>query len=255
MPPLSVVIIARDEADRLPEAIRSVDFADEVLVLDSGSEDDTVARARALGARVIETDWPGHVAQKNRGLREARHPWVLSIDADERLSSELARSVRQALATEPEVAGFELARRNHWLGHRLRAGGWYPDRRLRLVRRNDARWVGTDPHDRLEVDGVTARLVGDLHHHPYRSLAEHHDTIDRYTRRFVEVTDARARWWDPVFRPPWRFVRGYLLQAGFVDGWPGLRVAWLGARYTALKWGRLRRAQRRNGSQRRRDGS
>jgi glycosyltransferase involved in cell wall biosynthesis len=255
MPPLSVVIIARDEADRLPEAIRSVGFADEVLVLDSGSRDDTVKLARALGARVIETDWPGHVAQKNRALAEARHPWVLSIDADERVSPELARTIRAVLAAEPEEDGFEVARRNHWLGRPLRAGGWYPDRRLRLARRSAARWVGTDPHDRLEVQGPTARLAGDLDHHPYRNIGEHLDTIDRYTRRFVEVTDERARWYDLAFRPPWRFLRGYLLQAGFVDGWAGLRVAWLGARYTATKWRRLRDAQRRYGSKRGRDGS
>lgn len=253
MPPLSVVIIARDEADRLPEAIASVAFADEVLVLDSGSRDDTVALARSGGARVVETDWPGHVAQKNRGLAQATHPWVLSIDADERVSPALASSIGAVLATEPTVAGFELARRNHWLGQPMRAGGWYPDRRLRLVRRKDARWVGVDPHDRLQVDGPTGRLSGDLDHHPYRDLSEHHATIDRYTRRFVEVTDARAHWWDLAFRPPWRFVRGYLLQAGFVDGRAGFMVAWLGARYTATKWWRL--WQRRDGSQRGRDGS
>lgn len=255
MPRLSVVIIVRNEADRLPEAIRSVGFADELLVLDSGSSDDTVAVARGLGARVIETGWPGHVAQKNRGLREAFHPWVLSIDADERVSPALAGSIVAALGEEPLVAGFELARRNHYLGRPLRAGGWYPDRRLRLVRRGSARWVGVDPHDRLEVDGPTRSLAGDLDHHPYRDLAEHHATIDRYTARFVEVTDARARWWDLVLRPPWRFVRGYLLQAGFLDGSAGLQVAWLGARYTSLKWRRLWAAQRRDGSKRGRDGS
>jgi glycosyltransferase involved in cell wall biosynthesis len=255
MPQLSVVIIARDEADRLPAAIRSVAFADEIVVLDSGSVDETVARARELGARVVETDWPGHVAQKNRGLREARHPWVLSIDADERVSSTLARAIERALAEEPEAAGFAVCRRNHWLGQPLRAGGWYPDRRLRLVRRAQARWVGEDPHDRLEVDGPVERLPGDLDHHPYRDLAEHLATIDRYTARFVEVTRSRARWWDPLLRPPWRFLRGYLLQGGFIDGRAGLAVAWLGARYTATKWARLRRAQRRDASQRSRDGS
>jgi glycosyltransferase involved in cell wall biosynthesis len=249
------VIIARDEADRLPAALRSVGFADEIVVLDSGSGDDTVAIARRLGARVIETDWPGHVAQKNRGLAEASHPWVLSIDADERVGPELAASIQAALEREPEVLGFEVARRNHWLGKRLRAGGWYPDRRLRLVRKDAARWVGTDPHDRLQVQGPTARLAGDLDHHPYRDLEEHLDTIDRYTRRFVEVTDARARWWDVVLRPPWRFLKGWLIQGGIVDGWAGLQVAWLGARYTATKWRRLRAAQCSDGSERGRDGS
>jgi len=254
MPPLTVVIIARDEVDRLPAAVGSVSFADEVLVLDSGSTDGTVAVARQLGARVVQTDWPGHVAQKNRGLQQATHPWVLSIDADERVSPALAHAIQAALEAEPTVDGFEVARRNHYLGQPLRAGGWYPDRRLRLVRRVAARWVGVDPHDRLEVQGSTARLAGDLDHHPYRNLGEHYATIDRYTRRFVQVTQARARWWDIAVRPPWRFLRGYLLQAGFVDGRAGWRVACMGARYTATKWYRLW-SQQRDGSQRGRDGS
>lgn len=250
MLPLSVVIIACDEADRLPDAIRSVAFADEVLVLDSGSRDETVAVARELGARVVETDWPGHVAQKNRAMGMAAHPWVLSIDADERVTPTLAASIRGALAEPCGAVGYEVARRNHYLGRPLRAGGWYPDRRVRMVLRDQARWLGEDPHDRLEVRGTVGRLSGELEHHPYRSLAEHHHTIDRYTRRFVEVTRARARFWDLVIRPPWRFFRGYVLQRGFLDGRTGLWVAWMGARYTATKWWRLRSAQRCDDSER-----
>ncbi|MFH1466790.1 MAG: glycosyltransferase family 2 protein [Pseudomonadota bacterium] len=236
MPPLSVVIIARDEADRLPEALRSVAFADERLVLDSGSADGTPEVARALGARVVETDWPGHVAQKNRALGLATHAWVLSLDADERVSPALAASIRVALAEEPAVDGFAVARRNHYLGQPLGWGGWYPDRRVRLVRRARARWGGTDPHDRLEVDGPIARLHGDLDHHPYRSAQEHLDTIARYARRAAEVDPTPGHAWDPVGRATWRFLRGYLLQLGFLDGRAGLSVAWLGARYTHLKW-------------------
>jgi len=239
-----VVIIARDEADRLPAAIRSVAFAEEVLVLDSGSSDATMEVARRLGARVVETDWPGHVAQKNRGLGMASHDWVLSIDADERVSPALAAAVRAVLEREPEQAGFAVSRRNFYLGRALRAGGWYPDRRLRLVRRRRARWRGQDPHDLLAVEGPTGCLQGDLLHHPYRDLGEHLSTIDRYSRRFVEVSEARARWYDLALRPPWRFARGYLLQAGFLDGVRGLMVAVLGAVHCLLKWGRLYLAQR-----------
>ena len=110
-----------------------------VIVLDSGSTDDTVARARALGARVVETDWPGHVAQKNRALDEARGDWVLSLDADERVTTELRAAIVAAMGA-PTADGFRVARRNHWLGHRLTHGHWYPDRRVRLARRSRARW-------------------------------------------------------------------------------------------------------------------
>ncbi len=239
MPPLSVVIIARDEADRIGDAIRSAAFADEVVVLDSGSTDGTPDVVRALGARVVATGWPGHVAQKNRALAEAACDWVLALDADERVTPALATAVHAALAVDPEVDGFTVDRRNVWLGRPLAGGGWYPDRRLRLVRRDRARWVGEDPHDRLEVRGPTRHLDGGIEHHPYRHLGEHLATIDAYTARWAEGTRHRARWWDLAFRPPWRFLRGYVLQGGFRDGVRGLVVAALGALYALLKWSRL----------------
>jgi glycosyltransferase involved in cell wall biosynthesis len=232
---LSAVIIARDEADRIEDAIRSVAFADECVVLDSGSTDDTVARARALGARVIQTDWPGHVAQKNRALAEARGDWILALDADERVTDTLRMSIVAALRA-PAADGFRVARRNHWLGHRLAHGSWYPDRRIRLARREHARWGGDDPHDVLIVAGTVRDLDGDLDHHPYRSLAEHLATIDRYST----IAARRGSWVDILVRPPWSFVRAYVVRRGFLDGVPGLVVAALGAVYTLLKWARVR---------------
>ncbi|MDP6934193.1 MAG: glycosyltransferase family 2 protein, partial [Myxococcota bacterium] len=153
MLPLTVAILARDESDRLPDAIASVSFADEILVLDSGSRDDSVRVARDLGARVVETDWPGHVAQKNRALQQAHHTWVLSLDADERVSAELALSIAAALSSDPEVSGFRCNRLSWWAGKALLHGTWYPDARIRLVRKDRACWVGEDPHDLLRVEG------------------------------------------------------------------------------------------------------
>ncbi|MBN1335239.1 MAG: glycosyltransferase family 2 protein [Deltaproteobacteria bacterium] len=248
MSPLSVVIIACNEADRIGDAIRSVAFAHEVVVLDSGSTDGTPEVARGLGARVVRTDWPGHVAQKNRALAEAAHPWVLALDADERVGAPLAEAIRRVLAEDPPVEGFHVCRRNHWLGRPLVGGGWYPDRRLRLVRRGRGRWVGEDPHDRLEVPGPTASLHGDLEHHPYRDLGEHLSTLDRYSATWAAGTNRRAHWWDLAVRPPWRFVRGYLLQGGYRDGTRGLVVASLGALYTLLKWSRRWMEQQEQGA-------
>lgn len=249
MLPLSVAIIARDEADRLPDALASVaDLAAEIVVLDSGSTDDTVALAQAAGARVERTDWPGHVAQKNRALAACTHRWVLSIDADERVSPELAASLRQALQQQPDVVGFELTRLSWWQGAPIRHGTWYPDRRIRLVLRDAALWGGHDPHDRLSVSGPTARLTGDLHHHPYRSLSEHLSVIDRYTEIAAQAlarAGRRAAWWDVALRPPLHIVKALLLKMGFLDGVRGLCLAWLGAAYVALKWGRRWLAQER----------
>lgn len=232
---LSAVIIARDEADRIEDAIRSVSFADECVVVDGGSRDDTVARARALGARVVEADWPGHVAQKTRAWGLARGDWVLSLDADERVSDALRDAILGALKA-PVADGFRVRRLNVWLGHPLRHGHWYPDARVRLARRDRARWGGEDPHDVLIVDGGVVDLHADLVHHPYRDLGEHLATIGRYTA----IQARRGSWLDLLVRPPWHFFVGYVLRRGFLDGVPGLVVAALGAVHVLLKWSRGR---------------
>ncbi len=239
---LSLVVITRNEADRIGACLDSAPLATERLVLDCGSTDDTVAIARARGARVIETDWPGHVRQKNRGLAAARCPWILSLDADERLSTEAAASLAAALAAPGDAAGFSFARCSTWQGRPIRHGRWYPDRKVRVVRAGAGAWVGDDPHDRLAVSGRVVRLAGDVLHDPYRSLREHLDTIDRYTRLHAASLHARgvrARWWDVAARPPLHFVDALLLRRGFLDGGRGLALAGLGASHTLLKWGRL----------------
>jgi len=240
---LSLVVIAMNEADRLGRCLDSVPMATEKLVVDSGSTDATRAVARAHGARWIRADWPGHVAQKNRALRLARQPWVLSLDADEWLEASAQQAIHSVLASPPpDVSGCRLARCNRWMGRPIRHGRWYPDRKVRLVRRGAARWVGHDPHDQLEVQGRVVDLTGDIGHVPYRSFAEHLGTIDRYTAtsaRTLHAAGVRARRPDPAVRASLRFVDAYLLRRGFLDGPHGLALAALGAGYTALKWRRL----------------
>jgi len=240
---LSLVVIARDEADRIQACLDSVPLAVDKLVLDSGSTDATVEVAEAAGARVVRTDWPGHVAQKNRGLAEACGEWVLSLDADERLSDEAVVELEAAVASPGGVVGLSFPRLSSWLGRPLRHGRWYPDRKLRVVRRGRGRWVGDDPHDRLVVEGPVRALEAPILHDPYRDLGEHLDTIDRYSRLHAESLAARgvrARWWDVALRPPLHFANAYLLRMGFLDGVPGLAVAGLGAAHVLRKWSRLR---------------
>lgn len=243
MPPLSVAIIAQDEADRIADAIRSVAFADEVVVVDSGSTDDTRAVCRALGARVIEAGWPGHVAQKNRALAEVTHDHVLSIDADERVTPALAAEIADVQrAGWGDRSGWSMPRLGWWQGAPLRHGTWYPDRRVRLVDRRRARWGGLDPHDHLETDGPVGAFDAPLHHHPYRSLADHLSTIDRYTARHAETAVAagvRARPWDLTLRAPAHLVKALVLKGGVLDGPRGIAVAWLGAAHVQLKWLRI----------------
>jgi glycosyltransferase involved in cell wall biosynthesis len=239
---LTLVVIARDEADRIADCLASVPFAAEKIVLDSGSTDATVAVAEESGARVIRTDWPGHVIQKNRALTYATGDWILSLDADERLSPEAQGELAAALASPGDAAGFSFPRCSHWLGRPIRHGRWYPDRKLRVVRQGRGTWVGDDPHDRLETDGPVRKLQGDILHFPYRNLSEHLRTIDRYSAisaASLRNRGVRARWWDLAVRPPAHFVDAWLLRRGFLDGAPGLAIAGLGATHAMLKWTRL----------------
>lgn len=241
--PVSVCIITRDEEENLPACLESVAWADEVVVVDSRSTDRTREIAAAAGARVLERDFPGHIEQKNFAVGEASHDWVLCLDADERLTPELRASVERALADPGDRAGFACARLTFHGGRPIRHGGWYPDRKLRLFDRRRGRWGGRNPHDRVEVDGPVGRLEGDLLHHSYRSLSDHLRQIDFFTTIAAREKRARGRRFrlhDLVLRPPFKFLRMYLLKAGFLDGVPGLVVAVTGAYYVFLKYAKLR---------------
>ncbi len=246
-PKLSVCIVAMDEEDRIVDCLRSVDFADEWIVVDSHSTDRTRELAAGLGARVIERDWPGHVEQKNVALDAAQHDWVLCLDADERVSPELRASLLAALARPDLPDGFECNRRTWYLGRWIRHGGWYPDRKLRLFRRSRGRWGGTNPHDHVRVEGATQRLDGDLLHYSYRSISDHLRTIDSFTSIAAREKFARGRKAGVlalVGRPLWKFLRMFVLRAGFLDGAAGFVVAVTGAFYVFLKYAKLRELHR-----------
>jgi glycosyltransferase involved in cell wall biosynthesis len=248
--PLSVTIIAMDEADRIGDAIQSVSFAAEVLVIDGGSRDETVAVAQGLGARVIQAGWPGHIAQKTRAMEAAQHDWILNIDADEEVSPELARAIQGALSA-PVASGFSMPRLGYWAGAAIRHGTWWPDRQLRLFDRRASRYCGRDPHDKVAVDGPVVRLDEVLIHRPYRDSAEHLQTVCRYAEIFAErcrEEGVRAHWWDVVLRPGLHLAKALILRRGVLDGIRGWCLAGIGALGVQLKWGRLYIEQKRPGS-------
>lgn len=244
-PKLSCCIIAMDEEDRLGACLDSVAFCDEVVVVDSHSRDRTRELAAARGARVIERDWPGHVAQKDFAVRAATHDWVLCVDADERITPTLRAEIEALRARGfPGHAAFDFPRLTNYLGTWVRHGTWYPDRQLRLFDRRRAHWGGHDPHDRVELAAGATRgaLAGDLEHHPYRTLAEHLGTIDQYTTIMARGLFARGRrtgTLDLLLRPWVRFVRFYLLKRGFLLGRKGLVLALLAGHYVRLKYIKL----------------
>jgi glycosyltransferase involved in cell wall biosynthesis len=231
-----------DEEDNIADCLKSADFAQEWIVVDSHSKDATRERAAACGARVVERDWPGHVEQKNFAVDAAVHEWVLCLDADERVSPELRASILAALERNDLPDGFEMARRTWYLGRWIRRGGWYPDRKIRLFRRSKGRWGGVNPHDHLRVEGRVERLEGDLLHYSYRSISDHLKTIDSFTTIAAKEKRAagrRAGVLDLTLRPFGKFLRMYVLKLGFLDGRAGLVVATLGSYYVFLKYAKL----------------
>jgi len=247
---LAVCVITLDEEDRIGECLDAVTWADELIVVDSGSADRTAAIARAKGARVVVREWPGYAAQKNFALEQASSDWVLSIDADERVTPELAAEIRGLLAAPPEgIAGCSVPRRTWYLGRWIRHGGWYPDRKVRLVRRGRGRWEGSLVHERLVAEGPTRELHGDLLHYTYRDIADHLRRIDRFTTEAAQALAAAGRrsgLLGMLVHPPAKFLKMYLLRAGFLDGAPGFVVAVLGGYYVFLKYAKLWELQRRN---------
>ena len=245
---ISACVIAQDEADRIGACLESLAFCDEIVVIDSGSTDGTQAICREHGARVIEADWPGWVAQKNRAVEAAQHDWILSLDADERVDGALREALERLRADGLDAEGrpraFEVTRKVIYLGRWIRHGGWYPEWRVRLFDRRHARWGGVDPHDRVEVDGrPVARIEeGNLEHYTYRSMEDHLRQMIRFSDAASEELYRQGRrraLASMVFRPPWRFFRMYVLRAGFLDGAAGFVVAVLGSYACFLKYARL----------------
>ena len=241
---ISATIIAVNEERAIARAIPSLAFCDEVVVVDSGSTDRTVEIAESLGARVVRNRWLGYANQKNLAAACATYDWILSIDADEAVSPELAASIRRWKAEEPLYAGYEFTRLARYCGRWIRHSGWYPDRKVRLYRRDKGRWVGQYVHESVEAAGPVGRLDGNLLHFTCDTLEEHHATIARYTSLAArEIHDSGGR--VPSYRllvsPLYSFVKSYVLQRGFLDGVAGYRIARMAARYVYLKYSKARR--------------
>jgi glycosyltransferase involved in cell wall biosynthesis len=239
-PPLSACIITLNEADRLEACLASLAFCDEVVVVDSGSTDGTRELAEAGGARVLVRAFDGYRTQKDFAVQAARHDWVLAIDADERVTPALRASIEVAReAGFADAAGYRFARCTEYFGAPLRHGNAYPDRVLRLFDRRRGGWRGErEIHEQLRVDGPVRRLAGDLDHQAYRSLADHLRRMDRYSTMMAAYQHGRgkpASLAAMLLSPAWRFLRGYVLRLGFLDGWRGLVFALVEANYVRQK--------------------
>ncbi|MBX0291248.1 glycosyltransferase family 2 protein [Hymenobacter sp. HSC-4F20] len=245
--PLSVVIITYNEErniGRCLEAVRAV--ADEVVVVDSFSTDNTVAICGQYGAQVVQHAFEGYVQQKNFATAQARHDHVLQLDADEVLTEELRQSILQAKQNW-QGAGYTLARLTNYCGSWVRHGGWYPDRKLRLYDRRLGQWTGLLLHERYELTPGQPRplpLTGDALHYSYDSVAQHVSQLNRFTSIAAEELWLRGKRRVSVFhlllKPWWKFTHGYFLRLGFLDGFAGLSIAAISAWGVFLKFAKLK---------------
>ena len=224
-----MAVITLNEEKNLSRCLESVrGMASEIVVVDPGSTDRTREIAESFGAVFKINPWPGFVAQKNVALQSCTQSWVLCIDADEAVSPELAAGIRQLFADgDPREQGFFVNRLNFYVGQWIRHA-WYPEWRLRLVRRANAQWGGLDPHDKLEVNGVSRRLAGDLLHYPFSSVQEHFQTALKYARIMADSyaqSGRTCRWYHAIFSPWMAFFKIIVLKNGWRDGWRGWVIA------------------------------
>jgi glycosyltransferase involved in cell wall biosynthesis len=237
-PKLSAIIITRNEANNIAACLHSVAFCDERIVVDSGSTDDTVAIAKSCGAEVATHEWAGYGPQKGFALSLARGDWVLSIDADERVSPPLAGEIRAAIASG-SADGYEMPRLSTFLGRPMRHSGWYPDYVLRLFRRDNARFTDDLVHERVVCRGPIARLTVPLDHHPVLRLEDAVARLDGYSTagaKMLAVSDRRVTFMSGITHGIWSFLRAYVLRRGFLDGHEGFLLAVANAEGTYYRY-------------------
>ena len=227
---LSVAIITRNEEANLSRTLASVRWAHEIVVVDSGSSDATVSIARNFGAKVICEEWHGFGKQKNLAIEHCTGEWILSLDADEEVGEALAQELTQLLEEAPEVDAYFVPRRNFFLGRWMKHGGYYPDPKLRLIRKGVARFEERSVHETLQYSGATHTLHGDLFHHAYPTLDDYIEHMNRYSTLGAEQAASKNKtsrsWssfmWNVLLNPAATFFYNYILRLGFLDGREGL---------------------------------
>jgi glycosyltransferase involved in cell wall biosynthesis len=218
---------------------------DEIIVLDSGSTDNTVKIAEELGAKVLYAPFRNFVEQKNRAMSHCAGDWVFNLDADEEVTAELKRSIENVLALDAETHNpvvYHVTRKTLYMGRWIRHCGWYPEFRARLSKKGQAHWQGEVLHEQLETGGLTGFLSGDLLHRPYTDLGDHLRTIDRYSYLWAKReadSGRRTGLLNLVVRPIGKFLKMYVIRGGFLDYGPGLVASLMGTWYTFMKYARL----------------
>lgn len=239
---ITVIIPTFNEEENLPACLDSVDWADEVFVVDSFSTDATPSIAAERGARLVRHEYVNSATQKNWAIPQATHDWVMIVDADERVTPELREEVLAVLASSDPKDGYVIPRQNYFMGRRIRYSGWQNDSCLRLFRRDRGRYQDRHVHADVEIDGTTGRLKGKLLHYTFRDFEQYMEKFDRYTglaARDRAKRTPKVRWHHLALRPAARFARQYVFRGGFLDGRQGLIISSLAAYSVFMKYAKL----------------
>lgn len=248
---LSVIIITKNESRHITRCLESVAWADEIIVLDSGSDDGTVALCQHFTDKVFETDWPGFGIQKQRALAKASGDWVLSIDADEWITPELRKEIEKAV-TQTDINGFEMPRLSSYCGKEIRHGGWWPDYVMRLFQRNHGRFTDDPVHERIIVTGNTGKLSTPLFHESFVDFEEVLNKVNHYSSLGAEKlfqAGKRTSLFQAVLKGLWTFFKTYFINAAFLDGQEGLMLAISNAEGAYYKYLKLLFLQKSRGKQ------
>jgi glycosyltransferase involved in cell wall biosynthesis len=239
---LSVALITYNEEKNIQRTLESVKWADEIVVVDSGSTDGTTEICREYGAKIVHQNWLGFSRQKNLAIDRTSGDWVLSLDADEPIEPELAQEIRSIITSSQPLDGYRIPRKTFFLGKQVRYGGWYPDYNLRLFRKGRGRFEERVVHEAIRVQGRIGNAEHAILHHAYPDLASYMDSINRYSSLAVDVmrekgiSRVQAGWINILFRPVLTFVLKYFLRFGFLDGKHGLVLNLFHSYYVFAKY-------------------
>jgi len=258
-PKISIAIITMNEETAIRRTLESVKWADEIVVVDSGSTDRTKDICREYTDKVLHQDWLGYARQKNLAIERTTSDWVLSLDADEPIEPELAAEIRQIMVSPSPFNGYRIPRKTIFLGKWVRYGGWYPDYNLRFFKRGKGRFQERAVHEAIRVDGAVGTTSHAIEHHTYPSIASYLSRMNTYSTLAVDVMSEKgisrfkASWLTIVFRPLFTFVHKYFIRLGFLDGKHGLVLNLFHAWYVFTKYAKAweRQTDRTNGNERR----
>ena len=240
---ISAVVITLNEEKRLEPALKSLEgVASEIVIVDAYSNDETLEIAKKYTKKIFQRKWTNFSDQKNFGNSKASYSWILSLDADERLSSELRREIK-GLKEESRCSGYSMPRQVFYLGKWIRRSGWYPDRKIRLFRKDKARWEGEFVHEELVIEGEVEKLKGPIHHFTYRNIKDHLNRINSFSElgaKKLYAQKRKCRWYHLLFFPFFRFVKSYVWKGGFMDGFPGLVISALNGYAIFIRYAKLK---------------